>query len=46
MLERIDELLAAAEEVITAAAQARAGFGLVMAAGVIAATEPLSTLGS
>jgi hypothetical protein len=45
-LERIDELLAAAEQVIAAGgAQARAAFGLVMAAGVIAATEPLSPRG-
>ncbi len=41
-LERIDAFLAAAEQLLAAgAAQARAAVGLVMAAGVIAATEPL-----
>jgi predicted TIM-barrel fold metal-dependent hydrolase len=42
-LERIDLLLADAEQRFSAdLEQARAGFGLVMAAGVIAATEPLA----
>jgi hypothetical protein len=41
-LERIDALLAAAEAIITGPReQARAAFGLVMAAGAIAATEPV-----
>ena len=43
-LERIDALLSAAERVVTAdGQQARAAFGLVMAAAVIAATQPLGT---
>jgi uncharacterized protein len=43
-LERIDALLSAAEQLATAdGEQARAAFGLVMAAAVIAATEPLAT---
>jgi len=43
-LERIDALLSAAEQVVTAdGQQARAAFGLVMAAAVIAATQPLGT---
>ena len=43
-LERIDGLLAAAEQVLTNAPpeQARPAVGLVMAASVIAATEPLA----
>jgi predicted TIM-barrel fold metal-dependent hydrolase len=42
-LERIDGLLATAEQLIGAGAeQARAAFGLVMAAGVIAGTEPVA----
>jgi predicted TIM-barrel fold metal-dependent hydrolase len=42
-LERIDALLSAAEQSVTAdGEQARAAFGLVMAAAVIAATEPLA----
>jgi uncharacterized protein len=41
-MERIDGLLSAAEQLVTAdGQQARAAFGLVMAAAVIAATEPL-----
>jgi hypothetical protein len=45
-LERIDALLAAAEQLLGAGAdQARAAVGLVMAAGVIAATEPLPAQG-
>lgn len=41
-MERIDGLLSAAEQLVTAdSEQARAAFGLVMAAAVIAATEPL-----
>ncbi len=41
-LERIDGLLAAAEQLLAAGDErARAAVGLVMAAGVIAATEPL-----
>jgi predicted TIM-barrel fold metal-dependent hydrolase len=41
-LERIDAFLAAAEQLLAAGdAQARAAVGLVMAAGVMAATEPL-----
>jgi hypothetical protein len=43
-LQRADELLGTAEQLIaTDPAQARAAVGLVMAAGVIAATEPLAT---
>jgi len=43
-LERIDALLSGAEQVVTAdGQQARAAFGLVMAAAVIAATQPLGT---
>jgi uncharacterized protein len=42
-LERVDALLAAAEQLLaTGAPDARVAFGLVMAAGVIAATEPLT----
>jgi predicted TIM-barrel fold metal-dependent hydrolase len=42
-LERIDELLAAAEQLVTANGEAaRAAFGLVMAASVLAGTEPLT----
>ncbi len=42
-LERIDALLAAAEQLVTGPReQARAAFGLVMAAGAIAATEPVA----
>jgi uncharacterized protein len=42
-LERIDGLLAAAEQLVTGPReQARAAFGLVMAAGAIAATEPVT----
>jgi predicted TIM-barrel fold metal-dependent hydrolase len=42
-LARIDELLATAEQMIAAGGeQVRAAVGLVMAGGVIAATEPLS----
>lgn len=42
-LERIDALLAAAEQLISGAGEgARAAFGLVMAAGAIAATEPVA----
>jgi hypothetical protein len=42
-LQRADELLAAAEHVLaTDPAQARAAAGLVLAAGVIAATEPVT----
>ncbi len=42
-LERIDALLSTAEQLLTAGGeQTRAAFGLVMAAGVIAATEPLA----
>jgi hypothetical protein len=42
-LERVDALLAAAEQELAADSErARAAVGLVMAAGVIAATEPLS----
>jgi predicted TIM-barrel fold metal-dependent hydrolase len=41
-LERIDGMLSAAEPLLTAGGeQTRAAFGLVVAAGVIAATEPL-----
>jgi predicted TIM-barrel fold metal-dependent hydrolase len=44
-LERIDALLSAAEQLVTAdREQARAAFGLVMAAAVTAATEPLVDL--
>jgi hypothetical protein len=43
-LERADQLLATAEHVLTSQPEnARDAVGLVMAAGVIAATEPLST---
>jgi hypothetical protein len=43
-LERIDALLAGAEEMLAGAPeQAFAAFGLLMAAGAIAATEPLAT---
>ncbi len=42
-LARIDGLLAAAEQLVTAAGEGtRAAFGLVMAAAVIAGTEPLT----
>jgi uncharacterized protein len=42
-LERIDNLLATAEEVLTAGGkEARLALGLVMAAAVIAATEPVT----
>jgi hypothetical protein len=42
-LERIDELLSTAEQLLTAGGeQARAAVGLVMATGVIAATEPFT----
>ncbi len=45
-LERVDELLCAAEHLLAAdGEQARAALGLVMAAGVIAATEPLAAAG-
>jgi predicted TIM-barrel fold metal-dependent hydrolase len=45
-LERIDELLATAEHVLTdGGEQARNAVGLVMAAGVIAATEPFTATG-
>jgi predicted TIM-barrel fold metal-dependent hydrolase len=45
-MERIDGLLSAAEQLLTLdGEQARAAFGLVMAAGVIAATEPLTASG-
>jgi predicted TIM-barrel fold metal-dependent hydrolase len=45
-LERIDMLLSAAEQLATADAErTRAAFGLVMAAGSIAATEPLVATG-
>jgi len=41
-MERIDGLLSAAEQLFTAGGEeTRAAFGLVIAAGVIAATEPL-----
>jgi uncharacterized protein len=44
-MERIDGLLSAAEQLLSAGGdQARAAFGLVMAAGVIAATEPLAAI--
>jgi predicted TIM-barrel fold metal-dependent hydrolase len=43
-LERVDRLLASAEQLLTAGGEpARIALGLVVAAGVIAATEPLST---
>ncbi|MFZ0091669.1 MAG: amidohydrolase family protein [Solirubrobacteraceae bacterium] len=43
-LERVDELLATAEELVGAGDErTRPAVGLVMAAGVIAATEPLPT---
>jgi hypothetical protein len=43
-LERVDDLLAAAEQVLAAGepGRARAAAGLVLAAGVIAATEPIT----
>jgi uncharacterized protein len=42
-LERIDALLASAEELVSGPReQARAAFGLLMAAGAIAATEPVA----
>jgi predicted TIM-barrel fold metal-dependent hydrolase len=45
-LERIDALLSAAEQLVaTDREQARVAFGLVLAAGVIAATEPPATGG-
>jgi predicted TIM-barrel fold metal-dependent hydrolase len=45
-MERIDGLLSAAERLVGAGGEeARAAFGLVMAAGVIAATEPLAQAG-
>jgi len=45
-LERIDTLLSVAEEVLTAGSeQARAAVGLVMIAGIIAATEPFTSGG-
>ena len=45
-VQRIDELLAAAEVVLADGADnARAAAGMVMAAGVIAATEPVSAPG-
>jgi uncharacterized protein len=45
-VERIDMLLAGAEQVLgDGPDQARAAAGMVMAAGVIAATEPVATLG-
>lgn len=45
-LDRIDTLLATAEQLLTAGGeQTRQAFGLVMAAGVIAATEPISATG-
>jgi predicted TIM-barrel fold metal-dependent hydrolase len=45
-LERIDQLLSSAEQLATGGeAGARAGFGLVMAASVIAATEPFAATG-
>ena len=46
-LERIDELLSSAEQLLSAGGEStRAAFGLVMASGVIAATEPLAVLAS
>jgi hypothetical protein len=45
-MERIDGLLAAAERLMVAGdVRARSAVGLVMAAGVIAATEPLAAAG-
>jgi uncharacterized protein len=45
-LERIDRLLSVAEQLVAAdGEQARAAFGLVMAAAVIAATEPVGASG-
>jgi uncharacterized protein len=45
-MERVDGLLAAAEQLLAAGDdRARAAVGLVMAAGVIAATEPLGASG-
>ena len=45
-LDRIDTLLATAEQLLTAGGeQTRPAFGLVIAAGVIAATEPISATG-
>ena len=42
-LERVDKLLSTAEQLVTGGGeQTRAAFGLVMAAGVIAATEPFA----
>jgi hypothetical protein len=42
-LERIDELLSTAEQLLSAGGEStRTAFGLVMASGVIAATEPLN----
>jgi predicted TIM-barrel fold metal-dependent hydrolase len=46
-LERIDQLLSTAEQLFTAGdEQTRAAAGLVMAAGVIAATEPFAAAGN
>jgi hypothetical protein len=46
-LERIDSLLSAAEPLVTGGGDdARAAFGLVIAAGVTAATEPLAAVPS
>ena len=46
-LERIDALLAAAEQLLSAGGEGRApAIGLVMAAEVIAATEPLTAASS
>lgn len=46
-LERIDQLISAAEQMLFAGdEQARTALGLVMAAGVIAATEPLTAASS
>jgi hypothetical protein len=45
-LERIDKLLSTAEQLLAAGGeQTRVAFGLVMAAGVIAATEPFTVAG-
>ncbi|MGA2012209.1 MAG: amidohydrolase family protein [Solirubrobacteraceae bacterium] len=45
-LQRVDRLLAGAEEMLAAGGEhGRTAFGLVMAAGVIAATEPLGAAG-
>ena len=45
-LERIDQILSEAEQLITAGGdQGRVGFGLVSAAGAIAATEPFTSAG-